>query len=261
MKTSTFISMLALLIPLAGISQNQGAFIDDVYFKPSTAPKMIKSHESSVKPNVKNGAKEIVYIERETQVLPKTAKILAQINDSIVNSHQRNVDTTNVNESELEYAQRIRQFHNSKDTVLLIDTVYISQNDNDPYWWNNNYYGNWGWGNRWNSPYYGYGGWYNNPWGYNNFYGYGGFGYGYPFYGDYYGYGYGYPYYGYDYYGYGYPYYGYGYNNYWGGGGWYNTIKTPDPSHMKQVAEELVMKFQTVPAMVAVVVQDLHRVL
>jgi len=40
MKTSTFISMLALLVPLAGVSQNQGAFLDDIYFKPSTAPKM-----------------------------------------------------------------------------------------------------------------------------------------------------------------------------------------------------------------------------
>jgi len=242
MKRFTFISMLALLIPLNGIGQNQNALLDDIYFKPSDAYKAQKTTVNKQKPNYKNGAKEIIYLERNT---PKTSSLdttflLAQTNDSI-NYAQKNIKQ---NETEYEYAQRIRQFHNSKDTVLIIDTVYVSQDNNDsysdinnnPYWWNNNHYGNWGWGNNWYSPYYGYGGWNNYPWGYNNFYGYGGFGgyygaYGFGGYGGYYGYGY--PYYGYmDYYGYGYGYPYYGYDGYYGGGNWSSYYgKTRNPNH------------------------------
>ena len=138
----------------------------------------------------------------------------------------------NGNESDKEYAERIRRFHNPRYTIFIGDPryndifflnnfdwnvyvdgtyAYVTPTWTNPYWWNYEYssmgFGGFGYG--WHSPFYsGYGGYY-DPWGYGGFYGYGSM-YGYGNYWDPYGYGYGYD----GYYG---NYYGYGSGGYWNG--------------------------------------------
>jgi len=230
MKRFSVISLLVLLIPIAGIGQNQNTFLDDIYFKPSDANKIQKIQVNKQKSSYKNGVKEIVFIERESPTSTTTASdttILSQIYDSIPNDSQNTgyyLNEFNGNESDKEYAERIRRFHNPKYSIFIGDPryndvyflnnsdwnvyvddsyAYVTPTWTNPYWWNYNYgpmYGSWGYNNY--SPDYGFGGWNNYPWSYNNFYGYGGFG-------GYYGYGYPYCYYG-GYYG---GYYGYGGGN------------------------------------------------
>ena len=230
MKQFSVISLLVLLIPLAGIGQNQNTFLDDIYFKPSDANKIQKTQVNKQKPSYKNGAKEIVFIEREspTSTTASDTTLLAQIYDSIPNDSQNTgyyLNEFNGNESDKEYAERIRRFHNPKYSIFIGDPgyndiyflnnsdwnvyvddsyAYVTPTWTNPYWWNYNYgpmYGSWGYNHY--SPDYGFFGWNNYPWSYNNFYGYVGFG-------GYYGYGYPYCYYG--------GYYGYGGGNYWGYG-------------------------------------------
>ena len=192
MKRSTFIILLTLLIPLAGISQTKSTFIDDIYFKPGDEKSVQKTGVNKQAPNYKNGAKEIIYIERDN-VNVKTVNdtlVLGHTSDKLNSAQYDNGNDNKAVEPDLEYALRIRQFHNTKDTVLIIDTIdnnisncnntYIVI-ENEPDYWNYNRfpYDNWGWGG------YGYGGFYGyngfggySPWGgyYNNYYGYGGYG-------------------------------------------------------------------------------------
>ncbi len=144
--------------------------------------------------------------------------------------HGYYVNGFNGSESDMEYAERIRRFHNPKYTIFIGDPryndalflnnydwnvyvdgsyAYVTPTWTNPYWWNYEY-GFWGYnggfGFGWHSPFYsGFGGFY-DPWGYDGFYGYGGM-YGYGNYWDPYYYG-----------GYG-GYYGnyYGYGGYWNG--------------------------------------------
>jgi len=186
------------------------------------------------KATYKNGAREIIFIDRDTVeiVTPDSTYLLAQANDST--EYAENEEGYYLNEfkgsqSDLEYAERIRRFHNPKYTIFIGDPnyndiyfldnfdwnvyvdgsyAYITPTWTNPYWFDYAYrpysYNSWYWRNSWYSPYSYYGGWGYNPWSYN-YYG----GWGYPYYG----------YYGYYDYGWGSPYYyGYGYNNYWGGG-------------------------------------------
>lgn len=158
-----------------------------------------------------------------------TENVAGQLIDSLKDNNEQGyyLNGFNGNESDLEYAERIRRFHDPKYTIMVgsplyNDIYYLNNNDwnvyldgpyayvtptfTNPTWWDYNF----------NSYGYdrGFGfGWNNYPWSYNNFYGGFGFG-GYYGYGNYYGYGYGYPYYGYD------DYYGYG-----GFGGWYGNSR------------------------------------
>lgn len=240
MKRFTFIITLCLLVPLVGMSQNKAALIDDIYFKPSDAKNTEIISKSKQTPNYKNGAKEIIYIERESNkpiIIRDTVYVLAQANDSTEYYEEEGeyLNEFKGSQSDLEYAERIRRFHNPKYTIHISDPGYtdiyfldsydwnvyvdgsyawVTPTWTNPYWWNYNYspysYSSWYWRNSIYSP---YSSWYYNPW--NNFYG-GYYGYGY---GGYYGYG---SYYGYGGY-YGYPYY----NDYWGGG-YYSSSK---PKH------------------------------
>ena len=252
MKRFTFfIVMLALLFPLTGISQNNAAIIDDIYYKPGVvktaqteapAQTQNKQEVSTLnKPNYKNGAKEIVYTERKglkpKTVVRDTVYVVGQagdktekqsrtpinnsgnsdilvvhdtiyvseiaIDDSIQNNREQGhyLNEFNGTESDLEYAERIRRFHNPRYTVFIGDPNYndiyfLNNNDwnvyvdgsyayvtptwTNPYWWNYSFspfsYGGYGSG-------FGFG-WNNYPWSFNNFYG--GF-YG-SYFGDYYGY-------------------------------------------------------------------------
>jgi hypothetical protein len=258
MKRFIFISMLTVLIPLVGFGQNQ-QIIDDIYFKPSDA-KIMKKQTTVVKqaPNYKNGAREIVYIDRNNGknvvVQRDTVLILAQANDSterILNdstgNNQENgyyLNGFNGSESDLEYADRIHRFHDPKYQIFIGDPryndinflnnydwnvyvdgsyAYVTPTWTNPYWWNYNlspfsYWNNW-----------------NNPWGYNGMYGGFGFG-GYYGFDGLYGYGMGYPYYGYGY-GYGYPYYGYGYGDSYGyNGNGFNYNSKHDEANRREIS-------------------------
>ncbi|MEI7504737.1 MAG: hypothetical protein WCJ61_15775, partial [Paludibacter sp.] len=175
--------MLSLLIPLAGIGQSKEAFVDDIYFTPSDAKIIEVSHSQKQAPKYKNGAKEIIYIEREVPTaVHDTVYVVGQANDS---SENLQANEQQGNESDLEYADRIRRFHNPSKVIYIME-----DNQNFNYGYNNYGYNGWdafspynSWGNNWCSPYSSF----YSPWGYNswnNWYGYGsGFGFG-----GYYGY-------------------------------------------------------------------------
>jgi len=271
MKRSTFITLISLLIPLFGMSQTNTKFVDDLYYKPGDEKTIVNTQKTQKTPNYKNGAKEIIYIDREnpnSKVVHDTVYVVGDANqrlgnisgkdghDTVYVVGQANDSTEytqenqeqghylngfNGTESDMDYAERIRRFHNPKYEIFIGDPRYneinfLNNNDwnvyvdgsyayvtptwTNPYWWNYNYspysYGNWGFGfNNFYSPFC-------SPWGFDSFYGgygYGGFGYGGFGYGGMYGYGYG-GMYGYGYGGYGFGGYGgyggYGYDN-WGG--------------------------------------------
>lgn len=250
-KLLTIVSLLVVVLS----AQSQTTVIDDIYMKPGDVIKK-STRELEKKPNYKNGAKEIVFIERDQKVeinTPDTTILLGEANDSTELEEEKGyyLNGFNGTESDMEYAARIRKFHNPKYRVFIGDPAYndiyflnsfdwnVYVEDNyawvtptwtNPYWYDYSFrpYSSWGW-NRWggyNSYYgyngYGYGGFYNYPWSYNNYWGgYGGYYGGYygSYWGDYYGYGMGYPYYGYGY-GFNHGFYnGYNYGHYYGNGG------------------------------------------
>lgn len=242
-----------------GFAQS-GKIIDDIYVTPNDAQmvnevktskiakeRVSQDSESAV---YRNGAREIVFIDQygnRTTAISDTVYIVdgEMSADSVIYDNEEGyyLNEFNGSESDLEYAERIRRFHNPKYTITIADPgyndIYFLDDDywnvyvdgmyatvtptwNNPYYWNYQWvpysYSSWAWRANWGYPswgsYYGwggyprhsgfgYGGWY-DPW-HSGYYGWGG-GYGW---GDYYGWGY--PYYG-GYYGWDYPYYG------WGGG-------------------------------------------
>lgn len=237
MKRITFIGTTAILMLFHLPAQSQTGY-DDIYFKPSQA-KIVQQQQNiqnnNQHPNYKNGAKEIIFKDQnnhEPETAPNdSAQLLVQANDS---TERMAADSTrqqgyylngfNGTQSDMEYAQRIRRFHDPRymvfegdpwyNDIYFLDNfdwnvyvdgayAYVTPTWSNPLWWN--YYtspfGGW-YGGYWNSPWnwYGgmYGGWGNPYYGYAGYYGWGGYGYG--------GYGWGYPYnYGW---GYGYPYWG-----------------------------------------------------
>ena len=240
MKTKYLFLLLILIVATGTFAQNTD-IIDDVYFKPSNKTITPKANTSE-KARYKNGAKEIIFIDRDSVdvAVSDSAYLLAQANDSTEYADYDEdgyyLHGFNGSASDLEYAERIRRFHNPKYRIFIgnsnySDIYFLNNSDwnvyvddfyayvtptwTNPYWFDYMYrpfsYNSWHWGSSWNSPYSFYGGWgYNswgyNPWGYNSWYSPFYSSWGYPYYG----------YYGYYDYGWGYPYYGYG--NYWGGG-------------------------------------------
>jgi hypothetical protein len=281
MKQFTIIAIISLFMPLFGMSQTKTTIDDDLYFKPSDVKilPIDQTQNRKTTPNFKNGAKEIVYIERVTPatnavhdtvyvedqannvlknrssnvvhgIIHDTIYISGTANDnrenSTLNSDTAFVvseanDSTNNNQeqgyylngfkgtqNDLEYAERIRHFHNPRYEIFIGDPryndiyflndydwnvyidgsyAYVTPTWTNPYWWNYNFnaysYGNWGFGfNNYYSPFFS---WYDYPWAFDDFYGGSG----------YYGYGYGSEY--------GYPYYGYGNGYNRGGKNWYSN--------------------------------------
>ncbi|MDD4490671.1 MAG: hypothetical protein PHD30_09260 [Paludibacter sp.] len=245
----TIISIIILLVCMVTYLPAQDV-IDDVYFKPSDANKALTTEKiKSAKPNYKNGAKEIIYIDNNKKnkslIIDKdTVYLLSEINDSIAMAEGNDSiveDGYYLNEfqggnTEYEYAERIRRFHNPKFTIHISDPQYTDiyfLDDNywnvyvdgsyawvtptwtnpfwDNYFWRPYSYSSWYWRNSWfGSPYTYYNSWYYDyPWNYGYYSGY---------YGGYYG-GWGNYYYPGYYGGWGYPYhYGHHWNNYphWG---------------------------------------------
>lgn len=244
MKTT--ISLTIFLTCFSFILQGQD-IVDDVYFRPSEVQKVTQREViKTPRPGYKNGAKEIIYIDsrddKNVIVTRDTVYVLGEINDSIAAAENIEegyyLNDFNGSASDLEYAERIRRFHNPKYTIHISDPQYSDiyfLDDNywnvyvdgsyawitptwtnlfwDNYFWRPYSYNSMYWRNSWYSPYSHYNSWYNDPWSYG-------------MYGNYYG-GWG------GYYGGYYPgYYGYGgsyYNNYWdypywgGNSGWSNT--------------------------------------
>ena len=258
MKRLSFLVCFLIALISSGFAQSK-KIIDDIYVTPNDAVMVqeVQSAQKTVrqKPAYRNGAREIVFIDQNgnrTNVITDTVYVVDNsIDDSIANVDTLESDGEYINgfkgtQQDLEYAERIRRFHNPRYTITIADPGYNDiyfLNDNDwnvytdgmyatitptwtnPYWWNYNFspfsYNSWGWRSSLYSPFgWGMGGFYDpwySPW--NSWYG--GYSLGWDgLYGDYYG-GYG------GYYGMGYPYYGGYYNNYgWGypysGGGYYS---------------------------------------
>ncbi len=234
--------MLSILL-LSGLTLLQVTsqeIVDDVYFRPGDVQQVQNERvtprlSSNAKPNYKNGAKEIVFLDsrqsRDIILTGDSIFILAEMNDSIMNdtlySELNQEEGYYLNEfkgtdTEYEYAERIRRFHNPKFTVHISDPQYTDiyfLNDNDwniyvdgSYAWVTPTWTNPAWWNYYWTPY-SYNSWFwrsslYSPWGYHhNWHGFPGFGMGYgwnSFYGGYYPYhggfwgggmfGYGYPY-------------------------------------------------------------------
>lgn len=246
---STTILLLALI--LNGLQAQQ--VDDDVYFTPSEAKKekLVVKPKVQKKPTYKNGAKEIIFIQtdNEKKIISKgdTIYVLSELNDSLALGNDTlqseedgyYLNDFNGSESDFEYAERIRKFHNPRYTIHISDPQYtdiyflnssdwnvytdgsyawITPTWTNPFWFDYQYrpfsYSSWNWRHNVWGPASLYSSWY-SPWHYgwgNNYYGnyYGGYYdswyWGSGYYGGYYG-GY------YDWYS---PYYGGGYP-YWGG--------------------------------------------
>jgi len=228
MKTKVLIPLVFLMFPL--ISMGQKEIIDDVYFKAGDVVKTDKS-STTKKPKIdKNGAKEIIFTTNDSSYVASqdTTYLVAEANDSTETDQGYYLNGFNGTESDMEYADRIRKFHdprfrvfvgdpNYNDIYLLNDWdwnvyldgsyAYVTPTWTNPYWFDYMY-----------SPYtFGYNGWYwrnslYNPYYYGSYYSpyYYGYGYGY---GNYYGYGWNNPYYGGYYSWWNQPYYG-GYSHY-----------------------------------------------
>ena len=87
MKRTTIITIISLLIPILGIGQTKTTIVDDVYMKPSDVRTQQTDQTQKTRPvtNYKNGAKEIVYIERtnpDTKVIHDTVYVVGQANEN-----------------------------------------------------------------------------------------------------------------------------------------------------------------------------------
>ncbi len=263
MKRLLLLLQLIAFFSLSILAQSNAMF-DDIYISPNDAymldggkilksKKADKSNQSVV---YRNGAREIVFVDKDGNRITAVSDTVYVIDGELIADsifvEEYDVDEDGYylqgfkgSESDFEYAERIRRFHNPRYSITIADPDYndiyflddnywnvyvdgfyatITPTWNNPYYWNYQYspmsYGSYAWRHNWGYPYYGYGwglgglhswghpyyGGYYDPW-YSGWGGYYGygFGYGYPYYGSYYGYGWGYPHYGY---GWGYPYYG-----------------------------------------------------
>jgi len=122
MKRNNFLIMLCLLFPLVGISQNQATLIDDIYFKASDAKNIEKTQNVKQTPNrqstnYKNGAKEIVFIERESTkpaIVHDTVYVVGQASDT-----KQIIKIQNYNSK------------NGNDQLIIHDTIYVTEQLND----------------------------------------------------------------------------------------------------------------------------------
>lgn len=224
---------------------------DDVYFKPSDKINVQKVSNEDVKPKYKNGAKQIVYIQKKDLVKNDSTLVEYNSSDSILLSEELLIEDSLLmknsesgyylngfsgTQSDFEYAERIRKFHDPRYTIFISDPryndiyflnswdwnvyvdgayAYVTPTWTNPMWfdyyWRPFSYNSW----NWHSPYGMYNSYYYDPFYWNMYGGY---------YGGYYG-----NYYGGYYSGWGYPYSGY-YNNwnyypYWGYGGYSKNYK------------------------------------
>ena len=215
MKKYLFLGLI-----LTAVNLSAQRFIDDIYFTPKDA----QQEHVQTKGRVKNGAREVVFVNTEEDLqLPDTLEggdeeLSSLTTDSAVmyiaegsypNGFKGSMD-------DFEYTQRIYRFHNPRIAVHISDPAYhdIYFLDNDlwnvyidpynyayvtptwtnPYYWDYMYrpysYSSWAW--RWNP--YGAWGW-NSYWGWNTHWGWDPY-WGYTGYWNYYDPFWGYPHWG-----------------------------------------------------------------
>jgi len=241
--TKLIILFFSVLFTVPGYGQKNKTSTDDVYFSWDDAKNNAKMNTATdKKPNTKNGAKEIIFIDRNENAQENSSRLLiAEANDSIIvdsdsvsNEEGSYLRDFNGSESDYEYAERIRRFHDPRFTIHISDPEYmdiyfldddqwnvyvggsyawITPTWTNPSWFDYYYrpfsYNSWYWRSSLYYPYsfYGYHSWAYSPWYYDPWYD--------PwfYYPSYYS-----PYYGYPY---------YGYNN-WYGNHYYKSV---DPSH------------------------------
>ena len=128
MKRNILILLISIAVQSMAVAQS---IDDDIYFKPSDAKKQASTVKqpsktnNNYKPNYKNGAKEIVFVDRDSTNLkdslnlPGDSLLLVQMNDSIANEEQGYyLNGFNGTENDREYAERIRKFHNPKYAIF-----------------------------------------------------------------------------------------------------------------------------------------------
>lgn len=211
---------LLLGLILTAVNASAQRFIDDIYFTPKDA----QQEQARPKGQVKNGAREVVFVNTAEELqLPDTLEGLnettsAMTTDSAVvyvaeGSYPNGFEGTM---EDFEYTQRIYRFHNPRIAIHISDPAYndiyfldddlwnvyidpynyayVTPTWTNPYYWDYMYrpyaYGSWAW--RWNP--YGAWGW-NSCWGWHTHYGWDPY-WGYTGYWDYYNPYWGYPHWG-----------------------------------------------------------------
>ncbi len=196
--------LLATIMTVLNVSAQR--FIDDIYFTPKDA----QQEHVRLKGKVKNGAREVVFVDtiKSELKLPDTLTVQVDTATSVMTDSMviDLAEGTYLNgftgsEEDFEYTQRIYRFHNPRITVQVGDPAYndiyfldddlwnvyidpynyayVTPTWTNPYYWDYMYrpyaYGSWTW--RWN-PYASWGwnsywGW-NHHWGWDPYWGYAG---------------------------------------------------------------------------------------
>lgn len=176
--------VMTLLSSAAAVAQSNGGYVDDVYYNGSQAQQDAKADAKKQKKQqaTQQGAE---YYNSSTGT---NDGYYADGNNGVYNSSYDNGDDAYIDYDDDSYTSRIRRFYYPMSGIGYWGSVY------SPFWYDPFY----------NNPYYGWGGWYtpgfsigfgwgggpywNNCWGMNTWFGYGGFGsWYYPYWGGYYG--------------------------------------------------------------------------
>ena len=173
MKRIIYITIIAMLVPFAGLAQ---AFNDDIFYVPRTNNNRVVEQQrapapAQATPAVRNGAREIVFIDSQTGAElfldTDTVFLLSQMSDAVYEQEWLAEDEI----ADGEFANRINRFHRS-ETIVFEDPDFFFSEDwgsnitinvvhVDPFWWHRRPISPWGWHAGW------YWGWY-NPWAWHN---------------------------------------------------------------------------------------------
>lgn len=186
--------IIVAVLTTMGVSAQR--FIDDIYFTSKDA----QQERVREKAKVKNGAREVIFVQEQLDSLSVDTLLTAQDTTAVLSTDTEALtlaEGTYVNGFEgsvedMEYTQRIYRFHNPRIAVQLGDPgytdiyfldddlwnvyidpynyAYVTPTWTNPYYWDYMYrpyaYGSWTW--RWN-PYASWG--WNTYWGWNNHWG------------------------------------------------------------------------------------------
>ena len=202
MKHILFLASVLLILSACTSTQYPVSSNDDVYYSPNSQPPPVQKQTVVVKTTTTE-----TYAQPQ-QGEPAPTEVYTNT-DTVYNSEIPSNVYNQDDYYDYAYSARIKRFY---DPYAYNNGYYNDYYTNSYYY--DPYYSNWG-----ASIYMGYNFWgfgLSYVFGYNPWYSYPYYAWGYPYYG--YGYGYGYPYYGYDY-----PYYGYGGGGYYGGCCYYNS--------------------------------------
>jgi hypothetical protein len=184
MKRLLFASLvLAMFSGSVAMAQNNGGYVDDVYYNGTQAQKDAKDDAKKQKKQQQTQQDDAEYYNSSSGY-DNTDGNAYDGNAQVYNNNYDNNEDTYIDYDDDSYTTRMRRFYYPMSGVGYWGSVY------SPFWYDPFY----------SNPYYGWGGWYtpgfsigfgfgggpywNNCWGMNTWYGYGGFGSWYsPFYG------------------------------------------------------------------------------